>query len=395
MVNKKMYELGIQPSDIRQLFEYGKERKSIIGEENVFDFSLGNPNVPCPEIVNNTLIDLIENMPAEKLHGYTSAQGDINVRKAIVNHLNNKYNEQLKYNYVYMTAGAAASLTISLNAIINEGDEVIVIAPYFPEYKVFIEKAKGVVNVVNSDFESFKPNLKALDEAINEKTKAIIINYPNNPTGVLLDEKELLELTNIINEKQKKLNKIIYLISDEPYRELVYNNKETPFITKYYNNSIICYSFSKSLSLPGERIGYILLNPRLCNVNEVYYAICGAGRSLGYVCAPSLFQYMIPNCLGVASDLSVYEQNKNILYEALTNYGYEVIKPEGAFYIFMKALGNDAYRFCELAKQYELLLVPSNSFGCSGYVRISYCVSQDMIRKALPSFKKMIEQYKG
>ena len=394
MINKKMYELGVKPSAIRTLFEYGKSRKQEIGEENVYDFSLGNPNVPSPKIVNETLVNLVNNTNPEILHGYTSAVGDINVRKQIVSYLNSKYNVLEKENLVYMTCGAAASLTITLNAILNENDEVVVLTPYFPEYKVFIENAKGKIIEVKTN-NKFKPDLNLLEKNINNNTKAIIINYPNNPTGVVLNEEEIITLTALLNKKQKELKKNIYLISDEPYRELVYDNIQVPFATKYYNNTIICYSFSKSLSLPGERIGYILVGSNCINANEVYYAICGAGRSLGYVCAPALFQYMIPNCLGYTSDLNIYKENRDILYNTLTSYGYEIIKPEGAFYIFMKALEKDANKFCEYAKKYELLLVPSDSFGCSGYVRISYCVSQEMIKRSLNSFEKLINDYKG
>lgn len=394
MINKEMYELGIKPSAIRKLFEYGKTRKQEIGEENVYDFSLGNPNVPSPNVVNETLIKLINEMPADMLHGYTSAVGDINTRESIANYINNKYNTNEKSSLIYMTVGAAASLTITLNAILNEGDEVIVLTPYFPEYKVFIEKAKGKIVEVKTN-KSFKPDLQLLDKVINKNTKAIIVNYPNNPTGVVLNEKEIIELTNFLNEKQKEFNKNIYLISDEPYRELVYDNIDVPFITKYYENTIVCYSFSKSLSLPGERIGYILVGSNCSNATDVYYAICGSGRSLGYVCAPALFQYMVPYCLGYTSDINIYKENRDILYNSLTEYGYDVIKPEGAFYIFMKALDEDANKFCEFAKKYELLLVPSDSFGCGGYVRISYCVSQEMIKRSLNSFKRLIDDYKG
>ena len=393
-MNKKMYDLGVTPSAIRNIFEYGKARKKEIGEANVYDFSLGNPSVPAPSIVNETLINLITNTNSEILHGYTSAVGDLKVREAIATYLNNKYNVNEKADLIYMTVGAAASLTISLNAILNEKDEVIVIAPFFPEYKVFIEKANGKIVIVNSDLKTFKPNLELLEQAINENTKAVIINYPNNPTGVILDEDELILLTNLLKEKEKQYNKNIYLISDEPYRELIYDNKDYPFVTKYYNNTIVCYSFSKSLSLPGERIGYILVSNNCNNKKEIYYAICGAGRSLGYVCAPALFQYMIPSCLGYTSDINVYKENRDILYNALTSYGYEVILPEGAFYIFMKSLENDANTFCEKAKEYELLLVPSDSFGVNGYVRISYCVSKETILNSLDSFKKLIDSYK-
>lgn len=394
MINKEMYELGVKPSAIRNLFEYGKQRKSLIGEENVFDFSLGNPNVPSPKIVNDTLTKLINELDPTVLHGYTSAVGDNNVRNAIASYLNKTYNANIDSSLIYMTVGAAAALTISLNAILNENDEVIVIAPYFPEYKVFIEKAKGKVIIANSDKQTFKPDLEDLKSKINVNTKAIIINYPNNPTGVVLNENDIIELTNVIKEKENELNKTIYLISDEPYRELVYNGK-VPFITNYYDNTIICYSFSKSLSLPGERIGYILVSPNIKNNKELFYAICGAGRSLGFVCAPSLFQYMIPYVLGYTSNIEDYKENKEVLYNELVKYGYEVINPEGAFYMFVKALGNNSIEFCERAKKYELLLVPSDSFGVSGYVRISYCVSKQTIINSLPSFKKLASEYKG
>lgn len=392
MINKEMYELGVKPSAIRNLFEYGKQRKAIIGEENVFDFSLGNPNVPAPKIVNDTLTKLINEQSPTVLHGYTSAVGDNNVRLAIASYLNKTYNADVDYNLIYMTVGAAAALTISLNAILNEGDEVIVIAPYFPEYKVFIEKAKGAVVISESDKNTFKPNLEDLKSKINSKTKAIIINYPNNPTGVVLNENDVISLTNLIKQKEKELNNQIYLISDEPYRELTYDTK-VPFITNYYDNTIICYSFSKSLSLPGERIGYILVSPNVKNNKELFYAICGAGRSLGFVCAPTLFQYMIPHVLGYTSNIEEYKENKEILYNALINYGYEVINPEGAFYMFVKAFGNSSIEFCERAKKYELLLVPSDSFGVSGYVRISYCVSKQTIINSLSAFEKLANEY--
>lgn len=392
MINKEMYELGVKPSAIRNLFEYGKQRKAIIGEENVFDFSLGNPNVPAPKIVNDTLTKLINEQSPTVLHGYTSAVGDNNVRLAIASYLNKTYNADVDYNLIYMTVGAAAALTISLNAILNEGDEVIVIAPYFPEYKVFIEKAKGAVVISESDKNTFKPNLEDLKSKINSKTKAIIINYPNNPTGVVLNENDVISLTNLIKQKEKELNNQIYLISDEPYRELTYDTK-VPFITNYYDNTIICYSFSKSLSLPGERIGYILVSPNVKNNKELFYAICGSGRSLGFVCAPTLFQYMIPHVLGYTSDIEEYKENKEILYNALINYGYEVINPEGAFYMFVKAFGNSSIEFCEKAKKYELLLVPSDSFGVSGYVRISYCVSKQTIINSLSAFEKLANEY--
>lgn len=394
MINKKMYELGNKGSDIRELFEYGKKRKALVGNDNVFDFSLGNPNVSSPKEVNETLIKLLQEEDSTVLHGYTSAPGDINVRKKIASYLNDTYSCTVDGQLIYLTVGAAAALTISLNAIINEGDEVVVIAPYFPEYKVFIEKANGKIKVVNSLVPSFKPDLNKLSDAINENTKAIIINYPNNPTGVLLNEEEIKELCLLLKQKEKQYNKTIYLISDEPYRELIYSDNKYPFITNYYDNSIVCYSFSKSLSLPGERIGYVLVNPKASNSIDLYKAICGAGRSLGYVCAPALFQYMIPNCLGLTSDLNIYKTNREILYNSLKEYGYDVVMPEGAFYLFVKALGDNSYEFSNLAKSYDLLLVPSDSFGYSGYVRISYCVDTKQVLNSLRAFKRLIEDFK-
>ena len=393
MYNNKMYKYGSNRSAIRDLFEYGKQRKQEIGTLNVYDFSLGNPSVPSPNVVNETLIKLIQEKDSCMLHGYTSAQGDLNVRNSIIEYLNSTYDASVSSDLMYLTVGAAASLTISLNAILNEGDEVIVIAPFFPEYVVFIEKALGKVVIVNSD-EKFLPNLDDLKNAITEKTKAIIINYPNNPTGVMIDEDTLKTLCKILKDAEVKFNHNIYLISDEPYRELLYNGLKFNFVTNYYDNSIVCYSFSKSLSLPGERIGYVLVNPKCNLAKEVYYAICGAGRSLGFVCAPALFQYMIPDCLGKTSDLSIYEKNRDILYNELTKIGYTVVKPDGAFYLFVKSLEDSAVNFSLEARKHELLLVPSDSFGCSGYVRISYCVDTDMINRSLFAFNNLYQSYK-
>ena len=395
MFNKKMHQLGSNPSAIRDLFEYGKRRKQEIGENNVYDFSLGNPSVSAPSIVNETLIDLINNTDSCKLHGYTSAIGDKNVRQSIAESLNKTYFANISSDLIYLTVGAAASLTISLSAILNEGDEVIVIAPYFPEYKVFVEMAGGKLVVVKALEKTFLPDIQKIKNSINEHTKAIIINYPNNPTGVMINEDSLISLCNVLKEKELEYNHPIYLISDEPYRELLYDDKKYLFVTNYYNNSIICYSFSKSLSLPGERIGYIVVNPKCNSAKDVYFAVCGAGRSLGFVCAPALFQYMIPNCLGYTSDLNCYITNRDILYNELTKIGYEVVRPDGAFYLFVKALEKDAVSFCEKAKEFEILVVPSDSFGCSGYIRISYCVDKEMIENSLPSFKALFASYNG
>ena len=394
MINKKAKKLGNSPSVIRDLAEYGKKRKQEIGEDNVFDYSIGNPSVPPPQNVTDSLIEMLRVEEPMKLHSYTSAVGDREVREKIALYLNKTYFAKTSANFIYLTAGAAASLTISLNALLDNGDEVILFAPYFPEYSVFVEKAGGVVKIVKPTEPTFKPDFDEFEKCITQKTKAVIINSPNNPTGVVLTEDDIQKLTKILDKKQIQFNKEIYLISDEPYRELVYSDIKYPFITNYYDNSIVCYSFSKSISLPGERIGYILVNPNCKDVTDVFYAICGAGRALGFICAPTLFQYLIPHCLGNTVDTSIYKNNRDLLYNALTEYGYEVAKPDGAFYLFVKALEDDANKFSNVAKIFELLLVPSNSFGYNGYVRISYCVSTEQIKKSLPAFKKLIDYYK-
>ena len=396
MINEKSFLLGNTGSAIRELFEYGKKRKEIIGEENVFDYSIGNPSIPSPSIVNETLIKLLKEKEATSLHGYTSGVGDLNVRRAIADYINKTYGVEEKPELIYMTCGAAASLTITMNAILNEGEEIIALAPFFPEYRVFCEKAGGVLKVVPCNTKDFQIDFDALDKAISNKTKGIIINSPNNPTGVVFKEDTIVRLANLLNKKQEEFQHEIFIISDEPYRELVYD-KDTvvPYVTKYYNNTIVCYSFSKSISLPGERIGYILVGEKMKDAITVYKAIAGAGRSLGFVCAPALFQYMIPSILGYTSDLSVYKKNRDVLYKALTEYGYEIAFPDGAFYLWVKALEEDANQFAEHAKKFELLLVPSDSFGMKGYVRIAYCQDPKMIERSLPAFKKLILDYKG
>ncbi|MBO5212742.1 MAG: pyridoxal phosphate-dependent aminotransferase [Clostridia bacterium] len=394
MINKKMLSLGKKSSVIREIFEYGKKRKNEIGSENVFDFSLGNPSVPAPEIVNETLKDLINNTESTLLHGYTSAPGDIGVRTAIANYINETYGVSELPENIFMTCGAAASLTISLNALLNKGEEVVVFAPFFPEYRVFIEKAGAVLVSVKSREEDFQPDFEKFEQAITEKTKAVIINSPNNPTGAVLSEETIVRLCSILQKKSDELEHPIYLISDEPYRELVYDEEtKVPYITKYYKNSIVCYSFSKSLSLPGERIGYVLVSSTADDVRDVFFAVCGAARSLGYVCAPAMFQYLIPDALGKTGDIAIYKKNRDILYNTLTSYGYRVSKPDGAFYLFVKALEPDANQFCERAKKYELLLVPSDDFDYEGYVRISYCVSTEQIERSLSSFEKLYLEY--
>ena len=394
MINKKYEGLGKNSSCIRELFEYGKKRKAEIGEENVYDFSLGNPSVAAPKLVNDVMSDLINNSDPVMLHGYTSAVGDLSVRQAIAEHITKNSKVFSDPNLIYMTCGAAASLTISLCAITNPGDEVVVFAPFFPEYSVFIKNADAIPVICKCKAPDFKLNFNELANCVNEKTSAIIINSPNNPTGSVISEEEIVELANFLKVKAKEYNHPIYLISDEPYRELVYGDVTVPYPAYYYDNTITCYSFSKSLSLPGERIGYIEVCSKAECAKDVFAAICGAGRSLGFVCAPSLLQRTVGKCLGLTSDVSVYERNKNTLSTALKEIGYEVVEPKGAFYLFVKALCEDANAFSETAKKFDLLLVPSDSFGVEGYVRISYCVSEDTVKNSISAFKKLFDCYK-
>lgn len=392
--NVNMQKLGTVRSVIRETFEYGNKRAKEIGRENVFDYSLGNPSVPTPAIVDEKISDLVNIENTVSIHGYTSAQGAEDTRIAIAQDINMRFNAGVDKDDVYITCGAAASLTVTLNAILCEGDEVIVIAPFFPEYKVFVEAAGGKLVIVPADLINFQIDFSSMERLINKNTKAVIINTPNNPTGAVLNKDTIFKLCELLSSKQNEYGKKIYLISDEPYRELVYDDIDLPYFTNCYNNTIVCYSFSKSLSLPGERIGYIVVSNKIdCN-RDLYYAICGAGRALGFVCAPSMMQKVIKECVGQISDISVYRKNRDLLYDALTEYGYECVHPDGAFYLFVKALEEDANSFCMKAREYELLLVPSESFGCKGYVRLSYCVSTEMIEKSLPAFKKLIESYK-
>ncbi len=393
MVNESMRLLGANRSAIRELFEYGKKRKAEIGEDRVFDFSIGNPSVPAPKEVNETLIRLLSEREFTALHGYTSAQGDAAVRAAIADYISRTQSAETDPDLIYLTAGAAASLTISLTAILNAGDEVILLAPFFPEYRVFVERTGAKVVSVPCDSRTLQPDFERLKASINEKTRAVIVNSPNNPTGVVLTEEHARQLAVLLTECGKKYGQVIYLIADEPYRELVYDDVTVPYLPNEYPNTIVCYSFSKSLSLPGERIGYILVSPKAVDSIAVYQAICGAGRALGFVCAPALFQYMIPSVLGMTSDLSVYDTNRQLLYNALCEDGFEVIRPNGAFYLFVKSPEEDAAAFCERAKSEELLLVASDSFGCPGFVRISYCVSTEQIKRALPPFRRLAQSY--
>ena len=394
MLQEKMMELGYKSSVIRSIFEYSKKRKAEIGADKVFDFSIGNPSVPAPKEVGEVIKNLVENTDPVALHGYTSAVGDNDVRQAIADNINKEFDAGIDSSLIYMTCGAAASLTISLNAIVNVGDEIIVLAPFFPEYKVFIEKAGGKVVIVKCNKDDLQIDFDALSKAINKNTKGIIINSPNNPSGVIISEEYLIKLADLLKAKQEEFGTDIYLISDEPYRKLVYDGNKVPFVTNYYDNTLVCYSFSKALSLPGERIGYIIVGPKCKESRDVFAAVCGAGRALGFVCAPSMWQYVVKECLDLTADVSIYEKNRKMLYTSLSEMGYKMAKPDGAFYIFMKALEEDAYAFYERAKKYELLLVPSDDFGMEGYVRIAYCTTEEQVKNSLPAFKKLMDDYK-
>lgn len=393
MVSEEMYRLGSNRSVIRELFEYGKVRAAQIGAENVFDFSIGNPNVPAPQIVEDTIIDLLKEENPVTLHGYTSAQGDLSVRAQIAAHLNKQFQTNFRAENLYMTAGAAASISICFKALQVPGDEFIIFAPYFPEYRCFIQAAGGKIVEIPAQVEDFQINFEAFLDSINEHTKAVVVNSPNNPSGVVYSIETMKHLTDILKEKSAEYGHPIYLITDEPYREITYDGVEVPYLTNYYENTLVCYSYSKSLSLPGERIGYIIVPDEVEEAKKVYAAICGAGRALGFVCAPSLFQHLVARCAGVTSDLSIYKKNRDLLYDSLIAMGYSCVKPEGAFYLFPKTLDSDAAAFCEKAKEFDLLLVPGDGFGCAGHMRISYCVQTEMIERALPQFEKLAKAY--
>ena len=392
-ISQKMLGLGKKSSVIREIFEYSKKRKAEIGAENVYDFSIGNPSVPAPAIVNDTMMRLLSEGDPVLLHGYTAAAGDPAVRQKLADAINREHHADARWDLIYMTCGAAASLTISLAAITEPGNEVLVVAPFFPEYRVFVEHAGAKLVVVPSRTDNFQLDFDAIEKSINENTKAMIINSPNNPTGVIIPEEDIKRLAALLSAKEEEYGHMIYLIADEPYRKLVWNGEAVPYVPNYYADSLVCYSFSKAVSLPGERIGYIQVSSTMKNAGDVYAAICGAGRALGFVCAPSLLQFTVAECVDATSDFSIYRKNRELLLKELTRIGYDVISPDGAFYLFMKALEPDANAFYEKGKKHELLLVPSDSFGCPGYVRIAYCVTTEQIERAIPAFEKLYEDY--
>ncbi len=391
MYNETMYERGNAPSAIRELFAYGMERKAQIGEDKVFDFSIGNPSVPAPDSVAEAIRELADMAPAQ-LHAYSAAQGLESTRAAIAVNLNKRFGAHYTADNLYLTMGAAACLSACFTALIEPGDEIIVIAPYFPEYRIWIEFAGGVCVEVPAREDNFQIDLDALEQAITEKTKAVVINTPNNPVGTVYTRETLEGLADVLVQAEQKFDHDIYLISDEPYRELTYG-VEVPWVPAIYPNTLVCYSWSKSLSLPGDRIGYVLVPNEVHDSREVYLAVCGAGRSLGYICAPVFFQRVIERCVDEPTNVEAYAVNREILTHALDELGYEYIEPDGAFYLWIKALEPDAQAFSNKAKEHELLLVPSDSFGVGGWVRAGYCIDKSTIEHSIPAFAALKADY--
>lgn len=394
MISKKMVDYVNGSSLIRAMFEEGKRLASIYGAENVYDFSLGNPNLEPPSTVREAIIDILNNEPNTMVHGYMSNSGYEDVRETIANSINKKFDTSFTEKNIVMTVGAAGGLNVIFKTLLNPEDEVVVFAPYFGEYRSYAANYDGKLVVVSPNTTDFQPNLDEFKSKITDKTKAVIINSPNNPTGVVYSEETIIKLTNILKEKQKELGTDIYLISDEPYRELVYDNIQVPYLTKYYDNTIVGYSYSKSLSLPGERIGYLVIPNEVSDFENVVSASNVATRILGYVNAPSLFQRVIARCLDDKVNIDFYNKNRELLYSELTSYGYNCIKPEGAFYLFVKSPIENDIEFCNMAKKYNILIVPGTSFACPGYIRIAYCVAYSTIENALPGFKSLIESIK-
>ena len=396
MVNEKYHGLGTAPSVIRELFAYGLQQAKVVGKENVFDYSLGNPSIPAPAKVNETIKKLIDTTDSIQLHGYSMAPGFENVRQAIADNLNARFNCNAKASELFMTCGCAPALVSVAHALTTSPeDEFIAIAPFFPEYNVFFTCAGAKLAVVPADTVHFQIDMDALEKTINEHSVAVVINSPNNPSGVVYTEETLTKIAELLERKSKEYGHPIYIVADEPYRELVYDGVKVTFIPNVYDNTIVCYSWSKSLSLPGERIGYVYVPEKCADAKAVYDTVSGAAREIGSVCPPTLTQKVIGECVGEMPDLAAYEENRNLLYNSLTEYGYECAKPDGAFYLFVKAPNGDAVAYSERAKlDHNLLVVPGDGFACPGYFRLSYCVSNDMIKRSLPAFKAMIESYK-
>ena len=394
MYNQRMHALGNEPSAIRELFAYGLARKAEIGSDKVFDFSLGNPSIPAPAAVGSAIADIAE-LPPQDVHGYTPAQGLPAARDAIARVLNRRHATSYGPDDLYLTCGAAASLSICITALANPGDEFIVISPYFPEYRVWIEHAGCSCIEVPARADDFQLDVPAIAGAITGRTAGVIVNSPNNPVGSVYPKDDLEALADKLRAAQKRTGRDVYLLADEPYREIVYDGLEVPWMPSIYENTLVCYSYSKSLSLPGERIGYILVPPAVACARDVYAAIAGAGRALGFVCAPALLQRVIERCADEPSDVEAYRRNRNALYAGLTALGYECVEPQGAFYLWVRALEDDAEAFALRARAHELLIVPSDSFGAKGWVRIGYCVAPEVIAGSMSAFAELMAEYRG
>jgi aspartate aminotransferase len=394
MITEKMKNLVKNSSGIRAMFEEGKIMVQKLGKENVFDFSLGNPSIVPPASVKQAIYDILENEPEMFIHGYMSNSGYEDVRQSTADYINSQHGTDFTARNIIMTVGAASALNIALKVTINPGDEVLLIAPYFGEYNNYISNYEGVPVVVSPDYERFSINFEELEQKITPKTKLMIVNTPNNPTGAVYEEEDLKRLAEILTRKQKEFGTTIYLISDEPYREIAFGGLKVPYLTKFYPNTFVAYSYSKSLSLPGERIGYLVVSNQMEAFDETVDALSVANRILGYVNAPSLMQRVAGRCVGQTSDLSVYEENKDILYKALTEYGYDIVEPKGTFYMFPKCFIADDKEFCAAAKEFGLVIVPGSNFACPGYFRIAFCVDKQTVLNSLPAFKKLAEKYK-
>ena len=392
MVNETTYALGANRSCIRDLFEYGRARAAVVGDENVFDYSLGNPSVPCPTEVNQTICQVLAELDPLQVHGYTSAVGDLQTRQAIARDLNDRYGAQVKPEELFIGCGAAPELTAVFRALAVPGSKILAIAPFFPEYRPFVEQTGAEFDVVPADAPAFQIRMDALEEKLTPNTCAVIVNSPNNPAGTVYTEKTLRQLVDLLEKKGEQFGHPIYIVADEPYRELVYDGVEAPFIPNIYPNTVVCYSYSKSLSLPGERIGYIYVPGEAADSKKLYASICGAARAMGHVCAPSLWQKVIARCTHLRPDLVAYDRNRKALWQGLMEAGYEVAKPDGAFYLFVKAPGGSAKAFSEKAKKLDVLVVPGDDFGCPDYFRVCYCVSYDKIVRSLPLFRELIKE---
>lgn len=393
MISEKMVGFVKGSSVIRAMFEEGKKMAAIYGADKVYDFSLGNPNVPAPKEVNEAIKSVLDEEESTFVHGYMSNSGYEDVREAVAKSLNKRFGTAFTQENIIMTVGAAGGLNVVCKTLLNPGDEVITFAPYFGEYRSYVGNYDGELVVVSPNTETFQPNLDEFETKITAKTKAVIVNSPNNPSGVVYSEATIIKMAEILNKKQEEFGTDIYLISDEPYRELVYGDVEVPYITKYYDNTIVGYSYSKSLSLPGERIGYLVIPSELADFENVLSAANVATRILGYVNAPSLMQRAVARCLDVEVNVEPYNKNRELLYNSLTEYGFECIKPEGAFYLFMKSPVEDEKEFVAACKEHQILIVPGSTFACPGFVRIAYCVSYDTIKNSLPGFKAVAEKY--